>query len=256
MLGKLIKANRNLCKKVESCLPQAKASIWSLYEVEVARYMNSRPEQVIVDVGGGKSCLFAKYRDPAMKAEIVAVDISEDELRENRDVDEVRVADIMQGLPFNAEEADLIVSRSVLEHLNGLEGFISNTQQTLRAGGYSIHVFPSKFAPFALINRALPKRLSKRLLDLLLPESKETCGFPAFYDNCYYSAIKALLEKHGFDVVRTYLSYYQSPYFSFFFPLYIVSASYELLIYAFGAKNLCAYVLVVAKKRDPAGARS
>ncbi len=249
VLGTFLKMNRNLSRRVEPYLPQAKTNIWSLYEAVVARYMNLRPRQVVVDVGGGKSCLFAKHKDPAMKAKIIAVDISEEELRENHDADEKRVADITQGLPFEAGEADLLVSRSVLEHLKSLEAFVSHTKRPLKEGGYLVHVFPSKFAPFALINQALPKRFSKSLLYFLMPESKRNCGFPAFYDNCYYSAIKALLDKHGFEVVKTHLSYYQSPYFSFFFPLYVVSALYELLIYAFGAKNLCAYVLVVARKR-------
>src|SRR5947209_8158296 len=114
MLNKFVKVNRNLCKKAELYLPQAKPHIYRLYEAEVARYMNSRPKQIVVDVGGGKSCPFAKRRDPAMKTKIVAVDISEEEVKDNRDVDEKRVADITRGLPFGAEEVDLIVSRSVL----------------------------------------------------------------------------------------------------------------------------------------------
>ncbi len=251
ILNEFIKINRNLCKRVEPYLPQAKINVHSLdslYEVEVARYINSRPEQVVVDVGGGKSCSFAKCRDHAVKARIIAVDISEEEMKDNRDVDEKRVADITQDLPFDAEEVDLIVSRSVLEHLENLEAFVSNSKRALSKGGYFIHFFPSKFAPFALINQALPNKLSKELLNFLMPERKGILGFPAFYNNCYYSAIKGLLEKHDFEVIETRLSYYQSPYFSFLFPLFIVSALYEVLLYAFGVKNLCAYMLVVARK--------
>lgn len=249
MLNKFFKTNRNLSKKIEPYLPQAKTSIDRLWEVEVARYMNSEPEQVVVDVGGGKTCHFAKHRDAAMKPKIIAVDISEEEIKHNRDVDERRVADITQRLPFSPGEADLVVSRSVLEHLKNVEGFVSNSGRTLRTGGYFIHLFPSKFAPFALINQALPKGLSQRLLYFFRPEKIGICGFPAFYNNCYYSAMKALLEKHDFKLVKTYLGYYQSPYFGFLFPLFIASAFYEALLYIFGVKNLGAYVLVVARKR-------
>ncbi len=247
VLDKFFRMNRSLCKKIEPYLPQAKTNVNRLYEVEIARYMNSRPKQLVVDVGGGKYCPFAKRRDPSMKARIVAVDISEEEMRDNQDVDEKRVANITQCLPFGTGEVDLIASRYVLEHVENLEAFVSNTNLTLRKGGYSIHLFPSKFAPFALINQALPKEPSKRLLYFLRPDTKG--GFPAFYDDCYYSAMKALLQKHDFEVVKIHLTYYQSPYFNFLFPLFIVSAFYEALLYAFGLKNLCAYVLVVARKR-------
>ena len=91
-------------------LPQAEADQGYMYERCVAHYMNSRVGQVVVDVGGGKSCPFAKYRDPAAKAKIIAVDVSEEELQYNSEVDEVRVADILEGLPFGAEEVDLLVS--------------------------------------------------------------------------------------------------------------------------------------------------
>jgi hypothetical protein len=146
---------------------------------------------------------------------------------------------------------DLVVSRWVLEHLQDLEAFVTGSSRSLKKGGYSIHMFPSKFAPFALINQALPKNLSRRVFDLFVPEYQEKGihRFPAFYDRLYYSAIKALFEKHDFEVERTHLSYWQSPYFSFFLPLFVASAFYEILLYALGLKNLCAYVVVVARKK-------
>lgn len=248
VLNKFFKINRNLCRKVKPYLPQAKMDVptmKSTYEAEVARHMNSRPEQIVVDFGGGKSCPFANYREPSMRVRIVAVDISEEEMKENHDVDEKRTIKIGQGLPFGPEEVDLVVSSWVLEHLENVDAFVSDSKRTLRKGGYFIHLLPSKFAPFALLNQALPRTVSKMLLSLLHNKP----GFPAFYDNCYYSAIKALLERHDFKVMKIYLSYYQSNYFNFFFPLFIISALYEVLLYALGVKNTCAFMLVVARKR-------
>ena len=123
-----------------------------MYETLIARYASLKAGQVVVDVGGGKSCPFAKRIDSAARARIVDVDISEEELKHNDDVDEKRIADITRGLPFEPWEADLIVSRSVLEHLKDLEAFVAGSKPALRKGGYFIHVFPCKFAPFALIN--------------------------------------------------------------------------------------------------------
>lgn len=255
MLRSFFAVNRRACLRIEPYLPQAKTAIelFDLYERVVAQYMNSRAGQVVVDVGGGKSCAFAKYRDPAAGAKIVAVDVSEEELKYNVDVEEKRVADIMHGLPFDRQEVDLIVSRSVLEHLENLDSFVANSRQALKTEGHFIHLFPSKFAPFALINQALSNSLSKKVLYFFFPESKGILGFPAFYDNCYYSGIRKLLERHGFEVIGAHLSYYQSPYFYFFVPLFLVSAIYEMVIRVLGVKDLAAYMLIIARKNGRAG---
>jgi SAM-dependent methyltransferase len=210
--------------------------------------MNERPNQLVVDVGGGKSCPFAKYRRPGFGTRIVAVDVSADEIEENRDVDETRTADIMQELPFEAGEVDMIVSRSVLEHLVDLEAFVANSARVLKPGGYFIHLFPGRFAPFAIINRMFPQRLSRRILFFLHPQTVGICGFPAFYDRCSYSALARLVESRGFEIEEQRMSYYQSRYFDFFFPLYLLSVGYELLARASGLSDLSAYVLIVARK--------
>ena len=89
MLHRFFAVNRKVCRRViEPCLPQVKPDIFGLYERAVAHHMNSQAGQAVADVGGGKSCAFAKYRDPAAGAKITAVDISEEELKYNVEVDE------------------------------------------------------------------------------------------------------------------------------------------------------------------------
>jgi SAM-dependent methyltransferase len=228
MVRRYFAANRRICRKIEPYLPQAKTNMYDLYERVVAQYMNSRADQTIVDVGGGKSCPFAKYRDPAQKARIIAVDISEEELKHNTDVDEKRVANVLQSLPLGTEEADLITSRLVLEHLESLDSFVASSRQALKRGGYFIHLFPCKYAPFALINQTLPHALSKKVLYFFRPEEKDISGFSAFYDNCYYSGISKLLRQYDFEVVDIHPSYFQSPYFNFFVPLFLVRGFAEI----------------------------
>ena len=69
----------------------------------------------------------------------------------------------------------------------------------LKQGGYWVHLFPSKFAPFALINQMLPKAVSRRWC--IPSRLKGICGFPASYDACYSSAMRKLLLKNGFELV-------------------------------------------------------
>jgi SAM-dependent methyltransferase len=184
-------------------------------------------------------------------ARLIAVDISEEELCHNADIDEKRIADITQGLPFEAEEIDLLTSCWVLEHLESVDDFVESTKMVLRRGGHCIHLFSSKFAPYALINQVLPEALAERVVYGFLPRRKggrHGGRFPDFYNRCYYSASKKLMENNGFEVVDVHVSYYQSHYFSFFVPLYLLSVCYELLIQALGVKNLAARVLVIARK--------
>jgi SAM-dependent methyltransferase len=249
MLRSFFDANRKLTYRLEPMLPQAREHLFEAYESTVAQYMNARPNQLVVDVGGGKSCPFSKYREPALGTRIVAVDISEAEMRDNSDVDEARVGNIMQELPFEPGEVDLIVSRSVLEHLVDLDSFVATSQKVLKPGGYFIHLLPGRYAPFAVINRSLPSWLSRKVLYFFQPRVIGICGFPAFYDKCNHSALAKSLHAHGLELEECRVSYYQSQYFNFFVPLYLVSVAYELVARAVGARELAAYYLIIARKQ-------
>jgi SAM-dependent methyltransferase len=240
--------NRRASKRAEASLPHA-VDIFVQYVERAKDVANSMPRHaVVVDVGGGTTCPFARVLKPDASIMIIALDTSEDQLRCNNDVNSKLVADVVKSLPFGNGTIDLITSRSVLEHLGDVAGFIRHSSDALKPGGYWIHLFPSKFAPFALINQSLPKAWSRTLVSALFPSQKGICGFPALYDACYCSAIVNLLHKNGFDLIDVTPSYYQSQYFSFFFPLFVLSAAYELLVWRLGLRNMAAYLLVVARK--------
>ncbi len=248
MLTSFIRVNRDLCNRIERRLPHTKTILSIVYEELVAAKMNAAPGLTVVDVGGGQFCPFAGYRDPAMKPRIVAVDVSAEELRENRGADETRVADIMTRLPFEDDEVDLVVSRSTLEHLRDVDAFVGEAHRILKPGGWTIHLLPCRNAPFAVLNRALPPKVSRQLLHSLRPESRGIGGFPAVYDRCSPSALCAAFTRHGFTVESMRYGWYQSRYFSFFVPMYLGSVGYELAVRGLGASNLCAHMLLVARR--------
>jgi ubiquinone/menaquinone biosynthesis C-methylase UbiE len=244
-----ISFNRRFCKRVVPRLPQAQVDLFGAYDESAADFIAREENRRVVDIGGGKTCSFINGRAaPSARPWVVALDISEDEIGSNRDVDAKVVADVLEGLPFCDESVDLVTSRSVVEHIRDIRRLFSSSHRILRPGGHCIHLFPCKFAPFALINQMLPSRVSRALLYALIPQSRGICGFPAVYDRCYDSAIKALLAAEGFELVSLRLSYYQSGYFDFLVPLYLVSAAYEWIVSSLGVRNLAAYLLVVARK--------
>lgn len=241
-----VDVNRRASAFFKPYFPQSKIQIFSLYDKIVAECLNRNPGIVVVDVGGGKRCRFAKYRKSELKSKIVCVDVSMTEMQENTDVDEKRVADVTCALPCADAEADLLVSSSVLEHLKALPPFVSECARVLKDDACFVHIFSCKFAPFALLNQALPNSISKFLLSLVFPG--KNLGYRAFYDHCYPSAVRRLLESNGLKVQSLVVSYSQSDYFDFLFPVFLTSALYELALWTLGMTNLCAYVLVVARK--------
>jgi len=247
--------NRRISDRIERRLPQARDNVFNLYDLSAAGLLTGGAGQRVIDIGGGKTCSYLNCPSGSGAATaagtrpwVVALDISREEIGSNRDVDAKVVADVLDGLPFRDESVHLVTSRSVVEHIRDVRRLFSSSHRILRRGGHCIHLFPCKFAPFALINQALPSSVARALLYSIRPESRGICGFPVVYDRCYDSAIRSILVEEGFELVSLRLSYYQSGYFDFLVPLFLISAAYEWLVYSLGVRNLAAYMLVIARK--------
>jgi SAM-dependent methyltransferase len=243
-----IRINKRIAHAIEGLLPQRRVDLQQYYDETVARYASALPEgALIADVGCGRTTTFARLVQPG-RVQIVGVDELADALEANEDINEGRVADVNRGLPFRREEVDLMASRSVLEHLENTSKFIDDSLLVLKPGGHVVHIFASKFGPFALANAILPHRVSARLLRLFHPECQGAVGFRTYYDRTYASGIRRLLNSKGFEIVDLRVSYYQSGYYNFFLPLYLFSALYELVIYSLGWEDMAAKVMVVARR--------
>jgi SAM-dependent methyltransferase len=251
LTARFLSVNRRLCRLIEKRLP-ADFNIHhrTLHRDGVAKLVNAHPDCVAIDVGGGRECAFLPLIEDRMTNLVVAMDISEAELRCNHQAIARMVADASApGLPLRANSVDIIASHTVIEHLPDTARFFANCAQCLRPGGTVAHTFPCKFAPYALINRLLPNRLARRLLASFQPHwEQETVGFPAFYDHCSFSQIKKLLGKNGFQVKNYICFYYQSIYFDFCLPLYLVMLSYDLIVWRLGIRNLACGMIMIAEK--------
>jgi ubiquinone/menaquinone biosynthesis C-methylase UbiE len=248
LLRAFIDANRRLSAWLEPRLPQARPNPFDVYDRLLAESIRGLDGPLIADIGGGRSCTFASLVDRSRGDRIVAVDISEEELRHNTDVDDKRCADAGQSLPFRDGEIDLLVSRTVLEHVADVETFVAEAGRVMRDGGLMIHLVPCRYAPFAVLARIVPFSLAKSVLHVLRPDTLGVVEFPVFYSDCYYSGMLRLLKRYGFRDARIYLSYYQSDYFNAFFPGYLVSAAYELAVRWLRFRNLAAYLVIVARR--------
>ena len=252
-IGLFFAANRRLSALLEARLPDSfKRHPHTIYKYEAAALLNHRVGQVVIDVGAGKECPFLPYvSEPSMQL-IIGLDYSEDQLSRNLDLDRKIVANAAaHGFPLRDSSADLVVSRSVVEHISDNRVFIENCARVLRPGGAMLHVFPGRFAPFALLNRLMPNWLARCVASYLLsPEWVEegNYGFPVFYDRCYFSAVQNLLDQSGFKNAKYTFSFYQSIYFEFFFPLFCMVLAYDLIAWRLGIRNLASTIIVMAER--------
>jgi len=249
MIRWFININTWLCDKIENLLPtKFTRSLLHLHELTAARIMSERPAQMIVDIGGGHLCPFAEHARNDPDTKVLSVDILHSQLLNNAVADYRVAADVCQGIPLANESCDIMVTRSVIEHLNDNESFIQDSMRVLKENGYCIHVFPCKFAPFAIFNQIIPNKIAQRMLNYIFPQWKEEVGFKAYYNKTYYPAFINLLKKSGFKIEELHIRYYQSIYYKFFLPLYLIFLVYDLTLWILRIKPLCCQMLIVANK--------
>jgi SAM-dependent methyltransferase len=202
----------------------------------------------VVDVGGGRNCSFAKNLNDDRDFRVVAVDISPEELAANTSADETRVGDVSERLPFLDGEVDLVVSRTLLEHVTSVDRAAEEMARVLRPGGRSIHLLPCRYALFAVAARVLPFALAKRVLHTLLPESRGVVEFEVFYDRGHPVALERAFRGAGFAKVDVQCTWDQSGYFHPFFPAFLIVLAYQRLAEALGLRVLASYVVIRATR--------
>lgn len=248
MIRRFLAANRRASAALDARLPDRAIELYERYDRDAAALFPTDPALVAADVGGGRTCSFFHLLPEGPRARLVAVDVSEDELARNREADETRVADITRGLPFSDGELSFLSSRAVMEHLPDVEGFLRQAHRALAPGGRTIHLFPGRYALFALAARLLPFDPLKWLLHRVYPHTHEVVEFPVFYDRCVPSAFEALLRRQGFDEIEVRVSFNQTDYAAALLPAFVLVAAYELVVRALGRRDLAAYVLVTARR--------
>ncbi len=245
--------NQKCSQAIAKIFPNTKFDIDALDEYYRGQITNALFDGCrVVDVGGGRRCQFQNERQRYTGVKVIAVDISEEELRLNNDADEKIVFALGSDapLPIDDSSVDVVTSQMVLEHIFNNDNSVREISRILKPGGKFISLMPNKFALFSIINQILPHAFAKKVLYFFLnkPEAKDIQGFKAYYNKTYYPAIQKLLTKYGFSDVQFKLCYHQSGYFEFFVPFALISLTWDCLMYLFGIKPFCAYIVFTAVK--------
>lgn len=246
-LRRFVRANIELSEHLTPAIVE-NSHAYTRYHREGAALLGLGPKRVI-DVGAGIEFPFGSSLQSGTV--LIGVDIDLDSMAQNKLLDQRIGCDACTDLRVPDGSIDLIMGRAVVEHLHDTAGLLHRAHQALADDGRIIVTFANKHAPFAILNRMLPQRISAWLLDHLVPSRDEhELGFPAYYDRASVGQFRKSLEQTGFEIEQQYVSYFSSQYYRFFTPLFLIGLAYDYLCYTLKRPRLASYVMFVAKKRS------
>ncbi len=166
--------------------------------------------------------------------------------RENPNIKLIR-GDLTK-ISLQNDTADMVISRSVLEHMENPELVYREFHRILKPGGYFIFLTPNLFDYGSLISKIVPNRFHPWIVRLTEGRS-EIETFPAFYKSNTESSIRSLGEKSGFRTEDIkYLGQYPS-YLMFNCVLFGMGALYDKFISSTELlKKLRGWILAVLVK--------
>ena len=246
VLRRFVLANAALSGRIQPSVVK-KSHAYTKYD-EAGTALLQRAPQTVLDVGAGKQWHFT----PSLKGQnmnLIGFDIDSAEMAGNSLLDQKVCGDACLSLGVPDQSVDLIMGRAVIEHLHDTASFLQSANRALRNDGRLIVTFANRYAPFAILNRILPQRVSHWLLGHLVPNSSGVLGFTAFYDRASFREFKQSLADAGFDVEEEYASYFSTSYYGFFFPLFVVGLGLDYLRHVLANPRLASYFMFIARKR-------
>ena len=223
--------------------------LWQHFEREAGRLIRALPDgATAVDLGGGRRCVYAQALRPEQDVRLVAVDIDEEELAMNDDVAETVVANVAEGLPFDDASVDLILSRALLEHVDGVPSAARHMGRVMKPGGTALHLIPGRYSLFGTAARVLPFGPLLRAFHAVNPDSIGQVEFDVHYDSCHPDGIEQAFRDAGFRDVELTWCWAQPGYFEHVYPLFLGHALYERLVRKLGIRRLASYMVVRATR--------
>ena len=246
---RLLDANVTLSQRTRDCLglPTDK-TLWSAFERDVDGHIRALPDgATVIDLGGGRRCVYHHALRPAIK--LIAVDVSAEELALNEHAHQTVVADISGArLPIEPESADLLVSRAVLEHVPDVRAAAQNIAGVLKPGARTMHFLPGRNSLFGIAARILPFGPLLWLLHRVVPSTVNHVEFDVHYDSGTPAQIERAFRQAGFREVEVRVTWAQPGYFEPVFPIFLIYSIYEVIVRRLGLRQLAAYMVVEAKR--------
>ena len=215
----------------------------TLYREMIARHF--RPGQRVLDAGCGRAMKFCKEFTNA--GVVVGVDL-EEALDTRNTQSPFGIKGDLARLPFEADSFDLVISRSVVEHLENPELVFSEFNRVLRDGGKAVIITPNKYDYVSILAAVTPYRFHRYLVSRIFNVSEDDV-FPTLYRANTIGTLRKALEASGFKELEMRSLNHYPAYLSFSPVLFRVGVLYERLTSLESLKALRGTLLCAFQKQ-------
>jgi SAM-dependent methyltransferase len=218
---------------------------YRILEREVERYV--RPEHTLLDAGCGRTApVLTKFKGRVRR--LIGVDIVD---FPSRATGMELLKHDLSRLPLESECVDVVVSRSVMEHVTDPAPVYAELFRVLKPGGPFIFLTANLWDYASIIAKLVPNRFHPWIVSKTEGRREEDV-FPIAYRTNTRRAVSKWARQTGFDVVSfRYLGQYPS-YFMFNGFLFLLATGYEKLISKVTALSfLEGWIFVILKKPMP-----
>lgn len=215
-----------------------------------------RPHHRLLDFGAGRGEPIADDPVPyrralqTLKGRVAHVEGADVDpvVLHNPYVDHATLIEIGKPLPFPDASFDIVIARSVLEHVDTPELVADEVMRVLKPGGWFCATTPNKWGYVAIGARLVPNAAHSRALTAIQPGRKAEDVFPTRYRMNTGAALRRLFGRHG-DV--HILRYSAEPAYTFGSPL-----AYRLfkLVHKLTPDALATHMSVFVRKFPATGA--
>jgi SAM-dependent methyltransferase len=178
----------------------------ALYRELIGRYLE--PGARLLDAGCGRYLKFCREFSPV--AHVVGIDL-ERSFETNNEHVPYAVRGDLGALPFPPDCFDMVISRSVVEHLEDPPRVFREFFRVLRPGGRVVILTPNKYDYVSLIAAITPYRLHRSLVSRIFRVPEDDV-FPTLYRANTLSAIRKAMTAAGLveremDTINHYPAY-------------------------------------------------
>lgn len=201
-------------------------------------------DSVLLDAGCGRTVpVLRTYIGQAKR--LIGVEIVE--FTDVPDGIETHTGDLA-NLPLDSSSVDLIMSRSVFEHLQDPESIYREFGRVLKPGGSVVFLTANMWDYGTLVARMVPNRFHAKIIKKIEGRAEEDT-FPTAYKTNTRKDVDRLASAAGLEISSfTYLNQYPN-YLMFNSFLFLIGVAYERITTRFDAlKILRGWILVTLQK--------
>jgi SAM-dependent methyltransferase len=218
-----------LSEKIQKRLFRSEDHPYRVYERRILAKLT--PESVLMDAGCGRTApLLAKFTGKAKR--LVGVELVEFDPKAVPAGVEL-IQGNLAGIPQLADASvDLVVSRSVLEHIEDIEPVYREIRRILKPGGSFFFLVPNLWDYVSLVSWIVPNRFHAKIVSKT--EGRDAHDtFPAFYKSNTRRSVSRLAARTGFRMASCeYLGQYPSM-LMFNAAVFLAGSLYEKVISGF-----------------------